>query len=331
MRTRELFCLLMVACCLLFSAGCIQPAQQDGASGPPVLTTTIPATPAAPAGKVTPSDLTAHVKDGVAYARANGKEKAVAAFNNPKGQFANGELTIIAADYNGTILANGISPQTADGHISLINYHDPDDVRTIREMRDLALHGGGFSYTVAAVTKDGKTYYAPKIDYAEQVDDTYWIFSGIIVPKYEQLREGNLTGIVVRNHTRAELYDMVNRAVSYAQVNGPGKTLSEINNPEGPFVEGDLFVWAEGFNGTVLADPYWKEGIGKNYLDETDPNGAKITQVSISAIRSRTGFSHVMFTDTSGTGTESVPKLVYMKPVDDTWWIGGGIYGVQVS
>lgn len=474
MRTRELFCLLMVACCLLLSAGCIQPAQQNGTSGPPVITT-IPATPAAPAGKVTPSDLTAHVKeavaharangkeksvsefndpygrfvkdgiyifaedyngtalaepfehgivgknignmtdrygvtlvrnlqetagygigfvsydypnpqnnriiepklsvvadvdgtyyvgagsyagsgmiypstgigpatrkytisdltsfveDGVAYARANRKERAVAAFNNPKGQFADGELTIIAADYNGTILANGISPQTADEHINLINYHDPDGVRTIREMRDLALHGGGFSYTVAAVTKDGKTYYAPKIDYAEPVDDTYWIFSGIIVPKYEQLREGNLTGIVVRNHTRAELYDMVNRAVSYAQVNGPGKTLAEINNPKGPFVEGDLFVWAEGFNGTVLADPYWKEGIGMNYLDETDPNGAKITQVSISAIRSGTGFSHVMFTETSGTGTEAVPKLVYVKPVDDTWWIGGGIYGVRVS
>lgn len=275
-------------------------------------------------------DLTSFVKDGVAYARANGKEKALRAFNDPQGQFADGELTMIAADYNGTVLANGISPQTANEHINLINYHDPDGVRTIREMRDLARQGGGFSYTVAAVTKDGKTYYAPKIDYAEPVDDTYWIFSGIIVPEYEQLREGNLSGIVGRNHTRTELYDLVTRSAGYAQANGKQQALDEINNPKGSFVQGDLFVWAEDFNGTILADPYWKAGIGKNYANETDPNGAKITQVSINAIRSGSGFTHAMFPDTSANSTTAVPKLIYMKAVDDTWWIGGGIYGVQV-
>ncbi|OPX62732.1 MULTISPECIES: cache domain-containing protein [unclassified Methanoregula] len=280
--------------------------------------------------KYTISDLTSFVKNGVAYARANGREKALPAFNDPEGQFIDGELSMIAADYNGTVLANGISPQTANEHINLINYHDPDGVRTIREMRDLVRNGGGFSYTVAAVTKDGKTYYAPRIDYAEPVDDTYWIFSGIIMPEYEQLRDGNLTGIVVRNHTRTELYDLVNRAVTYAHTNGKEKTLAEINNPEGSFVNGDLFVWAEDFSGTILADPYWKEGIGKNYFNETDPNGAKITQVSINAVRSGTGFTHVMFPDTSANSSMAVPKLVYMKPVDDTWWIGGGIYGIQV-
>jgi hypothetical protein len=29
-------------------------------------------------------------------------------------------------------------------------------------------------------------------------------------------------------------------------------------------------------------------------------------------------------------GTSDVPKLIYMKTVDDTWWIGGGVYGVEV-
>ena len=278
----------------------------------------------------TVGDLTSFVKDGVSYARANGKEKALAAFNDPKGRFADGELTMIAADYNGTVLANGISPQTAYDHINLINYHDPDGVRTVREMRDLARRGGGFSYTVAAVTKDGKTYYAPKIDYAEPVDDTYWIFSGIIVPEYEQLREGNLTGIATRNHTRTELYDLVGRAVADAQKDGKEKTLAEINNPRGKFVQGDLFVWAEDFNGTVLADPYWKEGIGKNWMDTTDPYGEKTTIISINAIRSGTGFTHVMFPDTARNSTVPVPKLLYLQRVDDTWWIGSGIYGVQV-
>ncbi|MDD1693739.1 MAG: cache domain-containing protein [Methanoregula sp.] len=277
----------------------------------------------------TTTDLTGFVKNAVAYAKQNGKENVLVAFNDPKGQFADGELTLIAVDYNGTVLASSITPESANEHINLINYHDPDGVTTIREMRDLSLQGGGFSYTVAAVTTDNKTWYAPKIDYAEPVDDTYWIFSGIIVPDYEQLRQDNLMGITVRNHTRTEVYDLVDRAVTYAKANGKEKALAEIGNPGGQFVNGDLFVWAEDFNGTVLADPFWKEGVGKNWLNYTDPYGAKTTVVSINAIKSGTGFTHTMFPETAEGRTAFVPKLVYMKAVDDTWWIGSGIYGVQ--
>lgn len=274
--------------------------------------------------------LSAFVKDAVSYAKENGKEKAFAAFSDRNGRFTDGEMTIIAVDYNGTMLASSLSPDTAKDRINLINYHDPDGVTTIREMRDLARQGGGFSYTVATVTKDYRTYYAPKIDYAEPVDDSYWIFSGIIVPEYEQLREGNLTGIMVRNHSRTDLYDLVERAVTSAKADGKEKTLAEINNPYGQLVQGDLFVWTEDFNGTVLADPYWKEGVGKNWMTHSDPYGAKTTIVSINAIKSGTGFTHAMFPDTSQGHTVPVPKLIYMKQVDDSWWIGGGIYGVQV-
>jgi cytochrome c len=126
------------------------------------------------------------------------------------------------------------------------------------------------------------------------------------------------------------LYDLVDTAVTYARTNGKEKTILEINNPTGQFVKNDLFVWAENFNGTILADPFWKDGIGKNYMNYTDPYGAKTTVVGINAIRSGTGFSHALFPDTAANHTASVPKLVYMKPVDETWWIGSGIYGVQV-
>ena len=279
----------------------------------------------------TTADLTTFVNNAVSYAQENGKEKALAAFNDPKGRFADGELTLIAVDYNGTVLANSITPDTANEHINLINYHDPDGVTTIREMRDLSLRGGGISYTVAAVTRNNTTWYAPKIDYAMPVDKTYWIFSGIIVPEYEQLREGNTTGIAVRNHTRTELYDLVDKAVTYAKANGKETALAEINNPSGQFANGDLFVWAEDFNGTILADPYWKEGVGKNWMDYTDPYGSKTTVLNINAIRSGTGFTHAMFIDTATGQKSAVPKLMYAKAVDDTWWIGSGIYGVQAA
>jgi signal transduction histidine kinase len=285
-----------------------------------------------PAAKIHSKDeLVAFTKSAVGYARQNGREKALAAFNDPKGSFVQGEMVIMAFDYNGTNLANPpYAPELSKFHINLINYHDPDGVGTIREMRNIAKEGGGISYTVTRVPVNGRDIYIPKIDYAEPIDDTWWLFSGITHPDYAQLRTGNFTGITVRNHTRAELYAMVDRAVEYAKENGKDKTLLEINNPKGRFADGDLFVWAETSDGTVLADPYWKDAIGKNYLNFTDPYGAKTTIVALNTIREGTGFSHAMFPDTATSGTLSIPKLVYMKPVDDTWWIGSGIYGVGI-
>jgi hypothetical protein len=198
-------------------------------------------------------------------------------------------------------------------------------------MRDLARSGGGFLYTVAKVTVNGTEVLVPKVNYAEPIDDTWWLFSGVVDPAYAQVAAGDLTGLPKRQHSRSELYDLVSRAVDDARTNGSARALAAINDPKGPFVHGDLFVWAEGTNGTVLADPFWKEGIGQNYLDFADQNGMQTTKVGIDAMQNGTGFSHAIFKDTASNGTVLVPKLVYMKAVDDTWWIGGGIYGVDVT
>jgi signal transduction histidine kinase len=277
------------------------------------------------------ADLVGYVKSAVAYAQANSKEKSLAVFNDPHGPFVQGQLVIMAFDYNGTNLASPpYAPEVALNRMNLVNYHDPDGVDTIRGMRNLAQDGGGVFYTVAKVTADGKEVYLPKINYAEPVDENWWLFSGIIDPSYSQAVAGNMTGITVRDYSREELYDMVNRAVRYAQENGKEKTLAEINNPDGMFVDGDLYVWAETTGGTLLADPFWKSGIGQNYIDFADVYGMKTTKVGIDAMQNGTGFSHALFPNTAENGTAFVPKLIYMKPVDENWWIGGGIYGIEV-
>jgi len=283
------------------------------------------------AGQPDTDDLIAYVKSAVAYAKANGKEKALAVFNDPKGRFVQGELVMMAFDYNGTNLASPpYSPELTEYSINLINYHDPDGVDTIRSMRDLAKEGGGFLYTVAKVRVNGTEVYVPKIDYAEPVDGDWWIFSGIIVPEYARIGDGDLSGIQVRNHTREELYELVNRAVDFAQANGKDTTLAEINDPAGQFANGDFFVWTSSSDGTLLADPFWKSGIGQNHLNYTDRYGMAITKVGIEAMENGTGFSRALFPNTAVNGTVDVPKLIYMKAVDDSWWIGGGVYGIEV-
>ena len=56
--------------------------------------------------------------------KANGKEKALAEFNNPKGQFMKGDLYVTALDFKGTLLAMGGNP-TLSG-VNFLEQKDPN-------------------------------------------------------------------------------------------------------------------------------------------------------------------------------------------------------------
>jgi cytochrome c len=53
-----------------------------------------------------PADAEAWVKKGGEFFKAQGKEKALAEFNNPKGQFVKDDLYIYVLDLNGKMLAH---------------------------------------------------------------------------------------------------------------------------------------------------------------------------------------------------------------------------------
>jgi cytochrome c len=49
------------------------------------------------------------VEKAEAYYKANGKEKALQEFNNPKGEFVNGDVYVFAYDETGTIIAHPVN------------------------------------------------------------------------------------------------------------------------------------------------------------------------------------------------------------------------------
>lgn len=51
------------------------------------------------------------VEKAVAYAKANGKEKSLAEFNNPKGQFVKGDVYVFVWDMNATVIAHPMNPK----------------------------------------------------------------------------------------------------------------------------------------------------------------------------------------------------------------------------
>ena len=80
----------------------------------------------------TQEDAKALAEKAAAFVKANGKDKALAEFNNPKGQFVKGDLYIIAQDFNGVLLANGGNPKlVGQNHMEV---KDPNGKLFVREM-----------------------------------------------------------------------------------------------------------------------------------------------------------------------------------------------------
>lgn len=57
------------------------------------------------------------VGKAVAFLKANGKDKSLAEFNNPKGAFVTGELYVFVLDKDGTTLANGVNPKIVNKNV----------------------------------------------------------------------------------------------------------------------------------------------------------------------------------------------------------------------
>jgi polar amino acid transport system substrate-binding protein len=94
---------------------------------------------------------------------------------------------------------------------------------------------------------------------------------------------------------------------------------------EGPWVRGNVYIFAHDFNGTALALPYLPSEVGTYRLDIQDERGAYIDQDMRSiALNDGSGFYEYVWTNPITDRTE--PKVSYVMKVDETWWLGAGIY-----
>jgi cytochrome c len=114
----------------------------------------------------TKDDAKAWVKKAVEYYKANGREKALAEFNNPKGQFVKGDLYIYVFDLNAKLLAHPYNPMVGQ---DLTKVKDPDGrFFAVDVINDAKEKGSGWidCRWENPVTKkvEPKTVYFEKVD-----------------------------------------------------------------------------------------------------------------------------------------------------------------------
>lgn len=88
------------------------------------------------ADKGTPAEAEAMVKKAVAFMKANGKDKALAEFSNPKGKFIDRDLYIFAYDLNGMCVGHGANQKMIGK--DLIEMTDPDGKAYVKERVEIA-------------------------------------------------------------------------------------------------------------------------------------------------------------------------------------------------
>ena len=257
--------------------------------------------------------LTAFVDEVANYVKDNGKEKALLEFNNRSGSFVRGELYIFAYDFNGTNIAHPIRPDLV-GHDQR-NLLDINDVAIARNELALAKRGGGFMYLVFQ-NPVHENREELKLIYLKKVDDSLWLGSGTYL--------SNISASFGQGE-RDELVAYVDEALQFVHENGNEKALEVFNDPKGNFTRDGRYIFAYDYNGRTLALPYQPELIGTNRIGAKDSNGVDFVSQAIDAARMGDGSVYYTYPDASRNMTLGL-KLSYVVNVDDTWFLGSGIY-----
>lgn len=259
------------------------------------------------------TELVSFLEDARNYTLNNGKDEAIRAFSDPKGEFVKGDMYVFAYDFNGTLLAHPyLHNLIGRNNLDLV---DPNGVHFIKNLMEVAKRGGGFACNVYPnPNKANQT--GLKLLYVLKVDDNLWIGSGIYLP-------GSAPLFSFEDQRRLKAF--VNEARDYALLKGKDKASRVFNNPEGEFVRGDMYVFAYDFLGNALSLPFQPKFVGTNRLDAKDSNGITFTRDNLELARTGSGQTYYLYPNPRENMREEL-KLSYTTKVDDSWWLAAGIY-----
>ncbi len=263
-------------------------------------------------------ELISFVNEAKDFVLAEGKDKALQVFGDPKGKFTRGELFINAHDTNGNLLSHPYEPEMIDQN--RFNDTDPNGVAFVRIMNDLEKTGGGFTYAIRPNPAHSNAIEL-KLFYDLKVDERLWLSSGMYLPG---------PAPIFSEEARKDLTAFVESARDFALNNTKEVALKAFNDKNGTFGRGDRYIYAYDFKGEILALPFEPEQIGINRIDLQDPNGARLIQEISDVAQRGSGFAYVVYNDPAENMTSRL-KLDYVMKVNDEWFLGSGIYWPQSS
>ena len=315
MKKQVAFFAFAIVLTAILAAGCTNTGPLPG--NQPYMTPAAVLSPA-PVSSVSPEQLVAFVEKAYEYAHAHGKEAALLEFNNQTGGFVEDELYIFAYDPEGNTLALPFQPDLIGKN--RWNTTDANGTAYIQDLIISAQSGGGFVHYLYLDPADNYTI-KPKLSYAMMVDQSWLIGSGI----YDANVDSPTVKVGGDKRVRENLTSFVGEAIAYAKKNGKDAAIREFNDRNGTFVRGNLYIYAFDYNGTTLALPHQPGLIGTDLSGLQDPFGVNYTRNEIYLAQQGGGFIFYHYPNPAHNMTLE-PKMSFVQNVDETWWLGAGIY-----
>jgi signal transduction histidine kinase len=127
--------------------------------------------------------------------------------------------------------------------------------------------------------------------------------------------------------TKDEAVAMVKKAVEFIKANGNEKAFAEFSNPQGPFVDKDLYIVVYDMNGKCLAHGANPKMIGRDLIDNKDVDGKEFVKERVAMMKSASsGWQDYKFRNPVSNQVE--PKSMYLERYQDLI-VGCGIYKPQ--
>ncbi len=126
--------------------------------------------------------------------------------------------------------------------------------------------------------------------------------------------------------TLDEAKALAEKAAAFMKANGKDKAIAEFNNPHGQFTKGDLYVFAQGFDGLMLANGGNPKLAGQNHLELKDPTGKPFVKEMVEIAKTKGG-GWVNYSWTNPATKKVQPKKTWVQRVEGMdIYVGCGIF-----
>lgn len=260
----------------------------------------------------TPEELKVFVEKAYVYAQKNGKEHALAAFNDPHGRFIDGELYIIAYTMDGDTLALPFQPGIIGKNRWF--FEDSNGVKVMQRMVARAEQGGGY---VGYLYPNPDHNYALeyKLAYVIQVNDEWFIGSGIYLQDNRLDPDKSIDW-----KARDDLTYQVRNMQYLAKTEGILSVVEMVKDPSSELQIEGLYPCVITEKGTVLAYALKPEMVGTNQLGVNNSLGMSITREILSSAKAGGGMMYFLI-DTPPEYKEK-HVLLYVEPANTNTYVG---------
>jgi cytochrome c len=124
--------------------------------------------------------------------------------------------------------------------------------------------------------------------------------------------------------TAEEAKALMGKAVSFLKAEGKDKAFAEFTNPQGKFIDRDLYIFVVDFNGITLAHGGNAKLVGKDMLGLKDADGKFFIKSFIELAKAK-GNGWVDYKWVNPMTKKIEDKSTYIQKVED-YFLGCGIY-----